>query len=386
MSKYQLYIAAEASSPTEKTTVLKIKKIRSAKDGTWFSFPEDQQGLAAHKKLTELPPIKYAVNSIKARGQYRTINVVLPPEVEQYYQDDAGNFIFNNFVLPETLDTQTDAQNVPVISRELGLPELVACLNKLAEKKDDSLNEIMKHFLVEKFSTRNKNVQAWVKDFEREAARFSLNGPRLIGVFRLCLDQSMNDWFSTVHKKIGIEADWDQWKESLISTFSDDSWTPVRFAYNFRHMAGSFVDFVVKKERLLLDLDHEISDQIILNLIVLGLPIRIQNELSRSSISSVKILISKLKKFDYESPKRTVSVDGTENKAPTSRTSESSGKFRKAPSTEGKKACSFCEKGNRGARYHMEKNCWFKDDKIKTVNNVEIETELNSKIVDPKNL
>ncbi|BES88820.1 Hypothetical protein NTJ_15625 [Nesidiocoris tenuis] len=384
MSKYQLYIVAEASTTGEKTTVLKLKRIRSASEEIWYRFPDDLQGLASHKNITELPPVKSAINSIKARGQFRTVNVIFSPEIEGCYRDDAGNFTFQNFLLSEVAAQPKEPDAAP----EAGLTQLVTCLNKLIAKKDDSLNEIMKHFMVGKFSTRNKNVQAWVKEFEREVNRFSLNGPTVIEVFRLCLDQSMSDWFATAQKKLGIEADWDTWKESLISTFSDDSWTPVRFAYSFRYMTGSFVDFVVKKERLLLDLDHEIPEQIILNLIVLGLPVRIQNELSRSSVGSIRLLISKLKKFDHDSSSRRFgSMERVENRDQTPKTFETSGKLQKAPASEEKHPCPICEKGKRGTRYHPESKCWFKDtNKIKAVNNLEIETELNSKINDQKNL
>ncbi|KAF6211294.1 hypothetical protein GE061_014411 [Apolygus lucorum] len=218
MSKYQVHLAAEASSTAEKTTVIKLKAIRAVDEETWYGFPEELQALSHHKKLTELTPIKNAISSIKARGQYRK-------------------------------------------------------------------------------------------------------------------------------RKIGISNEWGHWKDNLISTFSDDSWNPVRFAYNFRHIVGSYVDFVIKKERLLLDLDHEIPDDITLNLIVLGLPIKIQNELSRSSINSVKILIAKLKKFDNAAPRRSEPETWTPNTTPRPKTSEPAGKYHKA--TEGRKACTICQKQNR---------------------------------------
>ncbi|KAF6212579.1 hypothetical protein GE061_013104 [Apolygus lucorum] len=73
MSKYQVHLAAEASSTAEKTTVIKLKAIRAVDEETWYGFPEELQALSHHKKLTELTPIKNAISSIKARGQYRKI-------------------------------------------------------------------------------------------------------------------------------------------------------------------------------------------------------------------------------------------------------------------------------------------------------------------------
>ncbi|CAB0008628.1 unnamed protein product, partial [Nesidiocoris tenuis] len=96
-------------------------------------------------------------------------------------------------------------------------------------------------------------------------------------------------------------------------------------------------------------------EQIILNLIVLGLPVRIQNELSRSSVGSIRLLISKLKKFDHDSSSRRFgSMERVENRDQTPKTFETSGKLQKAPASEEKHPCPICEKGKRGTRYHPE--------------------------------
>lgn len=381
MSKYQLYIIAEASSTAEKTTILKLKYIRSIDDETWHSFPDDSQPLNLHKGLLEISSIKNIGNAIKTRGQYRKVNVVLTPEIEKNYKDEAGNFLYNNFLLSEY-----NPPPMKQIESKENFSELTACLTKIVEKKDDPLKEIMKHFLIEKFTTKNKNVIAWLDSFEQEANRFKLTGSKLIEVFRLCLDQSMNDWFSSAQKRIGITAEWNSWKEDLISTFHDLSWSPIRFAFNFRHMNGSYVDFVVKKERLLLDLDHDIPHLIMLNLIVLGLPVSIQNTLNRETVTNLKDLIKKLKKFDRNTSSDEVHMKNLSNKLP--KLPDKTVKPSKTTSTE-KKPCSFCEKNNKGIRFHPEHVCWFRDkpsDKIRIVNNVQLEDELNSVVTDPKNL
>lgn len=400
MSKYQLFIAAEASGPAEKTTILKLKRIREADSETWFSMPEDSQALNTHKSIADLAPVKSASSSIKTRGQFRNVNVIFSPDIEEKYRDEAGNFLYNGYLLPE-FQLPSPQSSEP----GSGIPELVACLTKIAEKKDDSLKETMKHFLVEKFSTKNKNVVAWIDGFEKEALRFSLKGSKLIEVFRLCLDSSMNDWFLSSQKKLGIDSPWKMWKEDLISTFCDLSWKPVRFAYNFRYLNGSYVDFVVKKERILLELDHNIPEQIMLNLIVLGLPTQIQNSLNRSSITNVKILLKKLKKYDGETPRNaenpknaepprnTSYAEATSSKNLIFTNSEKNKKPQPPPTGKNttateKKPCPNCEKNGRGVRYHPENLCWFKEKTpslIKSVNNVALESDLNSLITDQKN-
>ncbi len=346
-------------------------------------FPEEFQNCNIHKNLAELVPFKSAVASIKARGQYRTVNMILSAEIERLYRDEAGNFVFNNHFLAEA------SQQL----QQPGIPELISSLQKsFGEKKEESVKEILKHFLIEKFSTKNKNVLAWLAAFEKEAARFSLSGTRLIEVFKSCLDPSLNDWFLVTQRKIGLNASWATWKDDLVSTFGEVSWKPIRYAYTFKYLNGSYVEFVVKKERLLLELDQAMPEVILLNLIVLRLPLNIQNTLNRNSVTDVKLLISKLKKYDFEAVSTNFGKKfgesegkGLKKPSPTGNLQSKQNFTRpneKISFNQGKKPCSFCEKSGGTGRFHLESDCWFKNkspvNKLKSVNNVEIETELNS--------
>jgi hypothetical protein len=49
----------------------------------------------------------------------------------------------------------------------------------------------------------------------------------------------------------------------------------VRYAYNFRYISGSFVEYAIKKERLILEVRRKTSEETRINLIVIGLPIYI---------------------------------------------------------------------------------------------------------------
>lgn len=140
----------------------------------------------------------------------------------------------------------------------------------------------------------------------------------------------------------------------------------------------------MKKERLLLDLDHTLPHIVLLNLIALGLPARIQDSLNRTSVTTVKILIQKLKKYDGESTINTVPT--SETHGPKVKSHVATENPKKSVSSE-RKPCSICEKTNRSNRFYPESLCWFRDKKsgpIKTVNNVELESELNSLITDQK--
>lgn len=374
---------AEGDNKDGKTTIVKIKKVQRLDEWTWFSFPDEHQTLDHHKLLLDVPSVKSAVAAIKSRSQYRNVMACLPDQLLKTYTDTDGNFVFKEFFLAETLPTPTPGSS----SSD---SELISCLTKIS-KKEETIKEIMQHLFIEKFSSKNQNVLAWCDVFEKESLRFKLTGTRPIEVFKSCLEPSMNDWFLVTQKKIGLEAAWSVWKSDLISTFSDMSWRPIRYTYNFKYLSGSYVDFVVKKEKMLLELDQKIPDNMLLNLLVLGLPSNIQNNLNRTTITSTKTLIAKLKKYDLENvtssgnkpqkstfynPSHKVNNNGN-NFTKSVYENSNSKKFENENNVKPeKKPCSICAKRGYSERFHPEINCWFKDKDIpkRTVNKVELES------------
>ncbi|XKL64590.1 hypothetical protein PGB90_003298 [Kerria lacca] len=74
------------------------------------------------------------------------------------------------------------------------MDELAASRSKVSDPKEESVKEILKHFLIQNFSPKNKNVEAWCEIFEKESARFNLVGQKQIEVLKLCLHHpTMND-------------------------------------------------------------------------------------------------------------------------------------------------------------------------------------------------
>lgn len=213
----------------DKTTYACVRRIRVYGEDTWYLFPEESQKCSSHKSLCDLPSVKVAINSIKTRGQFRNVNVTLPADVMKLYRDEDGNFIFNNFLLSETkisVSTSTEFSE-----------------SKLSSSfKNESLKETLKHFLLEKFSAKNKNAASWCYLFEKECSRFSLSGSKQIEMFKSCLEPSMSDWFVINQRKLGITADWKSWRADLISTSGDTSWKLIRYVFNFKYINGSYVD------------------------------------------------------------------------------------------------------------------------------------------------
>ncbi|XKL67799.1 hypothetical protein PGB90_003290 [Kerria lacca] len=179
----------------------------------------------------------------------------------------------------------------------------------------------------------------------------------------------MIDWFAVNQRRLESTAVWKDWKSKLISTFGDYSWKPIKYALNFKYVSGSYIDYVIKKERILLELDRKLPDMVILDLIVVGLPSRVQNTLNRHTVTSIEILHNKIKKFEAKD-----------------KVTDGSSKFKKfnkienfgnVNSENNNKSNNFIEKKPRSNctergfpdRFHPENTCWFRQKKKKKNNN-----------------
>ena len=400
MTKFQFYIYNDG---VDKKTFATIRRIRSCDDDTWFSFPEDMRLPLHHEELVKLPAIKAALNSFTKRGQHRAPYATLEKTLAEQYADADGNFIFKGHYLMQT-EFAPDPPPTPFSDPKLA--ELVTHMAKISAPKDEPVKDILKHFLIEKFSPKNRNVEAWCLMFEKESARFSLSGSRQVEVLKSFLDPSLNNWFAINQRRFSDASNWSVWKEKLISTFGDNSFNAIRYALNYKHMSGSLIDYAIDKEKMLLELDRDYSDMMILDLIIAGLPSRVYNALNRHSVTTIDKLHNKLKKFESEEGKNLDSSKKFKN-------FKSNGNFSNVKQNQSKdesqknfekkslifnnknngpkvnfdkntvkkvgfqerKFCSICAKRGNPGRLHKESDCWFKEEvPTKTVNNLEIES------------
>jgi len=280
------------------------------------------------------------------------------------------------------------------------MEELVQSFSQIVNRTE-SVKSILSHFMIEKFSAKNRNVESWCSNFEKESLRFELSGAKQIEVFKSCLDDSLLDWFTVCQKKIGIDASWETWKENLIKTYGDSSWKPVNYAFTFKYLLGSYIEYTVKKERLLLELDRQLVPMTILDLIVVGLPSHIQNSLSRNSVTNVDQLREKLRKYEAEDkvfesntyqnskksspPSPTLRSNKFKFKDGVSHKSNSKIFNNKSKSIKDKVPCSICATMGAPWRFHPETECWYKDNVVKKEsNNINIETPSANEDI-PKN-
>jgi len=69
-----------------------------------------------------------------------------------------------------------------------------------------------------------------------------------------------------------IDSGWSVWKKSLSETFADKSWSPIRYDNNFKYIQRSMLEYALKKDRLLLEINKSIDIQTLIYLIATSLP------------------------------------------------------------------------------------------------------------------
>lgn len=175
-TKLQFYIHADIDPKDPKTTVVCVKRFRFAfaDKPIWYQLPSDYWKVSHHPTLQSLPPFAAAVNMLKNRGQFRNVNVILSAEAAAAYLDEAENPVFKSDMLAELEIGSTSTPTDPKIA------ELAMVMQSL--KHAEPVKDILKRFLVSKFSPKNRNVKSWCEAFEAECLRFSLTGTKQLEV------------------------------------------------------------------------------------------------------------------------------------------------------------------------------------------------------------
>ena len=88
-------------------------------------------------------------------------------------------------------------------------------------------------------------------------------------------------------------SDRDSWRKNFLLTYKKKkkkkkkNWVPICAAFGFKYISGSLIEFVIKKERLLLEADKNIPELFRIYQIVFNLPVEIQNKLEREKIRTM---------------------------------------------------------------------------------------------------
>lgn len=332
-----------------------------------YAFPLEDQDEEKHQELFSIAIIKNCCKGMTKPGQYRNINVTLPKNIVPLYFDEEKNLKFNNGYLDEEIEEENNSNSIsPSTSnkREEQLLKLISTLTtQLGRNNQVNLGDIKNLFILDNFQG-HENAEKWIFLFEQECERHQVDrDERKIQILRLFMEGSAKEWYNSMLYRLSIKETWAAWRNSFLKTYPDKSWDKVCYAFKFHYINGSILEYALKKERLLLEVDSEMRMIEIINHIVVGLPSNIRNNLDKKEISTTEILISKIQKFSKTN-------DPTDNRTELPRNI-----YSKDLKKSEKRPCGICEKLGKPGRFHPMELCRNKNKlnerEIKSVNNIE---------------
>lgn len=314
-----------------------VETVKKEDDTVYFGIPISLQLSIHHKQLFELPIIKNATKTLTKIGQYRNISITLNDDLKRTYMDEEGNLVFE--------ETYLDEVKIP---SEGNSGEVNKELSPSVKTKED-LNGIEKKFSIDNFDKMG-NAKDWLSDFEGECERLDIiSDESKIKCLKLFLKDSAQVWYRSNIIKLE-DNDWQSWKTSFLTVFNEKGWSNVRYAISFKYMSGSLTDYALKKENLLLEMERTMSEKSKISLIVVGLPIYIQDKLDRESISSTDELINAIGAYEGQVSRKTEENYGEKSK----------GKKNPKDDIE-RKPCTICKSLNFPGRFHPVEQCRNKD-------------------------
>lgn len=350
----------------------------------WCQLPAECRELKHHPTLANKSVIKNAISVIKPIRGYRRVAVKLDEQLKNEYFDEDENLSYKNLPLEEIVNDEVEhLTSTNNRTEEEGffiqrIKELERQLN-LNNDNEVSLHQVEKKFILDKFD-RKPNPVEWLLRFENECERNKIpEGPKRIEALRFFLMGSPKDWYETTLKKLGL-MNWPEWRRSFLAVFVEKGWSMVRKAFSFRYLAGSLIDYALVKERLLMDIDPHGLELSRINVIVIGLPIEIQEEIDREEVNTIEKLLNELRKLEdmfNKKKKRENTVIKTLNpeqqnlSTPSRMKQNSSTKLKDANNVDIKlklnesntirKPCSICESLGWPNRWHPINECRNKD-------------------------
>lgn len=335
-----------------------VKSIKIVDGKVNYAFPKNAQHESYHTELFQLSIVKNASKCMTREGQFRNVSVLLSNGVEKLYTDEQGNFVFRSYYLDEV--EEFDNKEALSINKEIveqsEMMKLCMELKSQLAAKEISLMDVERKFVSDKFNGK-QNAKEWLEQFNKECERFNItNENKKIQCLRLFLEDNAKEWFSSNWRKLPLDS-WAEWSESFLKVYADKNWSKVRFALNFKYFNGSLMDYALKKERLLLEVEKSMSTTSRINLIVVGLPLYIQDKLDRDEILNTDLLMNKLRLYESGPNKQKREEKFKDNSAfPSGKSNTEKYNNTKKTFSE-KKPCFMCESLNKPDRYHPLQVC-----------------------------
>ncbi|XP_078051940.1 uncharacterized protein LOC144478092, partial [Augochlora pura] len=338
--KLRFEIKAVASPRDSKTTVMAITSI-TTEQGEQYAIPNELSYVELHEELINTENFKKVRESLTRRHDELKIWITLTKELKKTYVDEEGNIQFGGKFLKQIVQGHMEKHS------DLG--KILEKLVEKSEKKEEerNLKHIIDKFVLGKFNYKTSNVRQWLDTFEKECGRFRIEKDETkIELLRVFLDGTCQDWYTSTVIKGEHEDDWCGWKQELIETFANKGWSSRTYAHYFKYKEGSLVQYAIKKERLLLEINKNMDADTMIDRIAFGLPEFIREKIDREGVKDTRDLVQELQKLEGLTDRK--------------KTFRKEGKPEYKGRSEEKKPCKICEELDKGVRYHPEEKCWFK--------------------------
>lgn len=347
-----------------KSNVLAITSI-TTEEGQCYVLPDELKPVINHTHIIKMNTFSKIKNSMKKRHQSRKIWIKLDEDQKKAYTDEEGNIQFSDQYLEE-ISTKQPRDN------DDNLQQILEKLIESTTKKENqhNLKNVSEKFIIEKFTSKNTNAMQWIEKFEKECERFNITkDDTKIEILRLFMEKSCLDWYSSMAIKLTINAEWNEWKNKFLETFKNQGWDTVTYAFAFRYKEGLLIDYALKKERLVLDINKSIDNKTMIDLIAIGLPGFILNKLNRDKLKDTTDLFNEIRKYECMMYKKNITAIRSD-------TNINKNKI------NAKKSCKTCEALDKGIRYHPEEACWFKKNKIESEKTFKTRNINNNSIIE----
>jgi len=168
------------------------------------------------------------------------------------------------------------------------------------------------------------------------------------------MDGTPMEWF-VGEWKVNRDSTWNDWSTRFLDCFADKGWNEWSYAAAFKYMSGSYSEYIVKKNALLIDAMPEMTEKIRVGFCVIGLPNNIRGKIDPKYVDTQGTLLSEVNRLDPFRGNKTPSLGRPGEK--------NEGSFRKnnndgSRNSSQYKDCGFCTKRGFTGRKHPEKYCW----------------------------
>jgi len=338
MQKLRFEFVVTASDKDPKSNTLYITSIMT-EEGEKYELSEEYRNIIHHSELKKTDLYNKVKANIK-RHDRRIGWVQLTEELKSVYSDEMGNIQFKGQLL--NIASEKDKNQDSTLNKLL--EQLV--ISNTKPDNEINLKKITEKFVLEKYAHKTTNTQQWMRMFEKECERFKIEEDNIkIEALRVFLDKSCMDWYQATLSQLEINNNWSEWKKRFLETFADKGWNSWRYALAFRYKEGALINYATKKERLLLDVNKKMDPASLVAIIIAGIPDFIADKIDQDEVKDSTSLFNEIRKYESLTNKKAVKDYKLDNKKRI---------FEKKP-------CGTCETLGKGARYHPEEKCWFKE-------------------------